>query len=273
MPPEAARSVPGPLDPHVSGIPEGYHALLAPRLIQPWTPEIVQRAPAQGPGRRVLDLACGSGIVARALPEEDRVVGADAWDEMVTLARRASPARMAWTVADFHRLPFRDGAFDAVLCQQALQFADEPGAVRAEARRVLRPGGHAVFALWADLASSPGFAFLRQEVARHWGEDAAPGVAMPFSLDDPHALREGFERAGFVDVRVVRLTKDLAFHDAADFLRSYVAGSYLLELLPQQDEARQRALLAGLEDALAPWMGPDGLRFPIHAHLVTGRAP
>lgn len=266
--------VSGPLDPGVRGIPEGYHRLLAPRLIEPWTGELVGRArlPEEG-GARVLDLACGSGVVARALPAGTRVVGADAWDEMLVLAREASGRGPAWAVADFHRLPFRGGAFDAVLCQQALQFADEPALVLGEARRVLAPGGRAVFAVWADLDASPGFAILRREVARHWGEEAAPGVAMPFSLDEPGALRAGLARAGFEDVRVERLAKDLRFRDARDFLRSYVAGSYLLELLPAQPAPRQRALLESVGAALAPWTGPNGLAFPIAAHLVSGRAP
>ena len=262
----------GPLDPGVPGIPEGYHALLAPRLIEPWTPDLVGTLGPLPPGARVLDLACGSGLVARALPAAARVVGVDAWDDMARLARRLAPSGLAWAVADFHRLPLRAGSFDALACQQALQFADDLGGVLAECRRVLRPGGRAAFAVWADMASSPGFALLRREVRRHWGEEAAPGVAMPFSLDDPRALRDALASAGFADVRVERRSKDLRFASAEDFLRRYVAGSYLLELLPDRTPGEQEALLAGVRDALGPWTGPDGLRFAIHCHLAAGVA-
>lgn len=266
------RRVDDPLDLRVRGIPEGYHALLAPRLLGPWTGELARRLPASA--ERVLDLACGAGLVASNLPAHARVVGVDAWDEMAQLARRAHPApRFSWCVGDFHRLPFRSGAFDAVACQQALQFAEEVDAVLGEARRVLRPGGWAGFAVWADLSSSPGFAALHAEVARHWGEAAAPGVAMPFSLDRANALRDALARAGFREVQVERLEKTLAFDSPADFVRRYVAGSYLLELLPDRTPEERRNLVGGVEKALAPWTCGEGLRFPIHAHLATGRAP
>ena len=271
-PRSAAPAVPGPLDPGVSGIPEGYHRLLAPRLIEPWTQDVVEAVPLPE-GAAVLDLACGTGLVARALPGAVRVVGVDGWDEMTRLARTLAPG-VAWTTGDFHRLPFRDASFDAVLCQQGLQFADDLGAVLSECRRVLRPDGHATFATWADLASSPGFARLRDEVARHWGEEAAPGVAMPFSLDDPAALRRALREAGFAEVRVERRARTLVFPGVPGFLRAYVAGSYLLDLLPGRSVGEQQALLDGLEAALAPWLDDDGaLRFPLHAHLSLARAP
>ena len=262
----------GPLDAGVSGIPEGYHRLLAPRLIEPWTGDLVGSVDVP-PGGAVLDLACGSGLVARALPAHvGRVVGLDSWDEMARLARGLSSGP-EWVVGDFQRLPFRAGSFDAVLCQQGIQFADDLAALLAEARRVLRPGAAAAFLSWTDLASSPGFHHLREEVARHWGEDAAPGVAMPFSLDDPRALRDALGAAGFADVRVERRARTLAFASTAAFLRAYVAGSYLHELLPERTPEAQRALLDGLEGALAPWTREGSLRFPIHAHLATARAP
>lgn len=210
--------------------------------------------------------------MARAVPQTaGLVVGLDAWDEMVALARRDSPgARFAWALGDFHRLPFRTGAFDALLCQQGLQFADDLGALFAEALRVLRPGAPAVFAVWADLAASPAFGHLRREVAKRWGEGVAPSFEMAPPLDRPEGLRHAMEAAGFRDARVERLTKDVLFPSPKGFLLDFIAGSMLLDLVPAKDAEAQEDLLDAMERTLAPWTGPDGLRFPVHAHVASG---
>lgn len=253
-------------------IPEGYHRLLAPRLNAPWVPELLARCPV-APGERVLDLACGAGLVAAAAADAGaRVEGADSWDEMARIARRERPG-LGWVLADLGRLPFRAGAFDVALCQQGLQFADEASAALQEARRVLRPGGRLGATVWADLGGCPAFAALRDAVGARLGMETAPGVAVPEELADPEAFAATLAEAGFGSVRVERVRRILRFGSVEDFLRSFVAGSYLSEHVSAASPRQLAGILDDMEKRLAPRADAGGFAFPIEAHVAVARAP
>jgi ubiquinone/menaquinone biosynthesis C-methylase UbiE len=98
--------------------------------------------------RRVLDVGCGTGILATRISEDGwgaRVVGCDL--SMGMLRRAAARVRGAWVQGDALRLPLRDGALDAVISTQAFHFLPDRRAALAEFHRVLRPGGLLVIAM------------------------------------------------------------------------------------------------------------------------------
>jgi SAM-dependent methyltransferase len=254
---------PGPAPP----IPQGYERGLVPALMLPCARELVARVPIAA-GARVLDVASGTGAVARMLAARARVVGVDAWDEMPRLARSLVPG-VAWAIADLQALPFRAASFDAALCQHGLAFAEEPQRALAEMRRVVRPGGAVAVLLWTGLARSPGFAALGASVTKRLGEERAPVLRFPHALETEAGLEGLFAEAGLPDARVHRLRIEARFRDAEDFVRAYVEGSYLAETIHQASAEAQRGLVADIEEAMAGWSGPEGLVFPVEAHLAV----
>ena len=133
---------------------EAYERYLVPAIFEPFARAPRRARRAQRTGERVLDAACGTGVVARyAAPRAGHVVGADVNAGMLAVAARIAP-QLEWVQADIAALPFEDGSFDLVLCQQALQFVPDHAAALAELRRVLAPGGHAVVVARARVAGA-----------------------------------------------------------------------------------------------------------------------
>ncbi len=128
-----------------------YERLMAPAIFAPWTRDLVALA-AVRPGERVLDLACGTGVVARAVAVQPGgagpIVGLDLNPGMLATARAvATDLPIDWREGDATALPFADGAFEVVFCQQGLQFFPDKPAALAEVHRVLAPGGRVLLSV------------------------------------------------------------------------------------------------------------------------------
>jgi len=171
----------------VGSVPENYERYNVPSIFAPWADDLVEMAALQ-PGERALDIACGTGIVARTaarrLGSGGGVVGLDLSAPMLAVARSAAAAEgvtIEWREGNGLQLPLADEAFDVVVCQQGLQFfPDRPAALR-EMYRVLAPGGRLVLSVWREIERSPGFAVLAQALTRHVGPER--------HFDDVRAIR------------------------------------------------------------------------------------
>jgi SAM-dependent methyltransferase len=179
---------------------ENYERYFVPAIGAPLAADLVEVA-ALGAGERVLDLACGTGIVARLAAERvgptGSVAGLDVNPGMLAVARSvADPgAAIEWHRSDAQATPFPDDAFDAALCQLGLQFFADRSAALREVRRVLAPGGRLV-------ANVPGptpriFGVLEQALRDHVTPEAASFVSTVFSLYDPDELTGLLVDAGF----------------------------------------------------------------------------
>jgi ubiquinone/menaquinone biosynthesis C-methylase UbiE len=131
----------------VGSIPENYERYLVPSIFGPWAEDLVEMA-ALRRGERVLDIACGTGIVARTaarkLAGSGSVVGLDLSAPMLAAARAAAAAEgmaVEWWEGSAVKLPLADAAFEVVFCQQGLQFFPDRVSALREMYRVLTPGG------------------------------------------------------------------------------------------------------------------------------------
>lgn len=148
------------------GAAEAYLRVLDPTL-SPVHRRLVELAGA-GPGKRVLDLATGTGAVARlAAARGASVIGVDISPRMVQLARSVSPASIRFETVDAAALPFESGSFDAVTCGFGLSHMPDVSQVLAEIRRVLAPGGRLVESSWGETAESDGFSAVLRVLSRH----------------------------------------------------------------------------------------------------------
>jgi ubiquinone/menaquinone biosynthesis C-methylase UbiE len=224
---------------------ENYQRYFVPAIGAPVADDLVAQADLR-PGERVLDVACGTGVVTRLAAKRvgatGAVTGLDIHPGMLAAARSATPpdAAIQWHQADAESMPFPDNAFDVVLCQMGLQFVSGKLAALREMRRVLEPGGRAVICVPGP--KPPLFAIMTDALGHHVGPQAAAFGDRVFSMHDIDELRELVRSAGFRDVRVAAQSKALRLPAPATFLWQYIYSTPLAEAANQAGQARRDAL-------------------------------
>lgn len=247
-----------------------YERLLVPSIFAPWAGDLIERARPIGPSDRILDLGCGTGIVARRLRERlgagARITGLDRQPEMIEAARAIAP-EIEWRVGNAMELPFADGSFELVISQQMLQFVPDREAAVREMRRVLAPGGRAVVATWRSRAEQPLFETLGAIAERHLG---ASTLDRRFALGDADELRGLFAGAGFSDVELEVVSR----------VEHYASLPVSLAIGPMYDlsgltDAERAARLAPVEAegtaALKQFAVADGFETTARANFITAR--
>src|SRR2546428_5737604 len=221
----------------VSGTaPEIYEKHLVPALFGPWAHTLLKLASPM-PGRRVLDLACGTGTVARHAADlvgpTGRVVGLDISAGMLAVARSIpSPTgRIEWKEADALSIPFPDGSFDIVTCQLGLQFFPDRAKAVREMKRVLVPNGRLAILVWRPIRYSPGFGALEQALEHHAGSKAAEWMRSPFSLGNAQELRNLLQNAGFLNTTIKIGIGTVRFQSVDQFVSLYTKGTPLSALV------------------------------------------
>lgn len=232
---------------------ENYERYFVPTIGIPFAAALLDAAGLRS-GERVLDIACGTGVVTRLAAEQagadGAVAGLDINPAMLAVARSVpSPgAPIEFHEANAESLPLADGSFDVVISSLGLQFvADQASALR-EMRRVLAPDGR--FAIATVGPTPPLFAILEQALARHVKPEVAVFVRLVFSLYEPHDLEELASGAGFRDVEVRSKTLTLALPGPAEFLWQYVHSTPLAVAVAELDDAERAALE---RDVVAGW--------------------
>jgi SAM-dependent methyltransferase len=245
---------------------EIYEEFFVPALFRQWAPIVADAARIKS-GQRVLDVACGTGILAREAADRGAsVTGLDPNEGMLAMVRRMTPS-VEWQAGRAERLPFPDAGFDAVLSQFGLMFFDDrAGAVR-EMRRVLKPGGRLAVAVWGSLESSPGYAAMAALLERLFGARIAGELHAPFALGDPEALRAVFAEAGLSGIEVATHRGTARFPSIEAWVRTDVKGWTLADLI---DDDQYALLQREAAAALRPYATADGaVAFEAPALLVT----
>jgi ubiquinone/menaquinone biosynthesis C-methylase UbiE len=256
--------------------PRRYEQYKVPQLFRPLAERFIEHL---GLGRceRVLDVACGTGIVARlAAPlvgPEGRVVGIDLNAGMLAVAAGCEPqsgAVVEWREADAQALPFPRASFDTVLCQQGLQFfPDRIGALR-EMHRVLAPDGRLALNVWG--AQNPYLRALSQSLSMHVSANAAARSLAPLGLNDANALRSLVQGSGFCEVAVHVATISRRMRDLRETLPLEIAGTpFALEVCAASDAVRA-AMVADMTTALQAYRDGEGYAVPAEAYFLTARA-
>jgi ubiquinone/menaquinone biosynthesis C-methylase UbiE len=241
---------------HQPSFADIFESVLVPAIFRPYAHDLVERARPIGPSERILDLGCGTGIVARLLRERlggaARISGLDASPPMIAKARSLAP-EIDWHEGNAMELPFPDRSFDLVLCQQMLQFVPDPRAALGEVRRVLVPGGRLVVSTWRPRSEQPMFEALGRIAEKHLG----PSADQRFSLDGAR-LRELLEAAGFGGI--ASSTHSLVDHFAEFPIRGSVmaSGFDFSRLSADELEAKLRRIEAESREALAGFASPGG---------------
>jgi ubiquinone/menaquinone biosynthesis C-methylase UbiE len=256
---------------------EAYERYLVPLLFAPGAEYLVEFA-GPGPGERVLDVACGTGIVARrAAPRVGTggtVVGLDLNEGMLEVARKASsgvrPA-IEWRQGDATDMPLPDAAFDIVFCQQALQFFPDRAAALGEMHRVLVQNGRLALSVLRSIEHNPGYRLLAEALERHVGPDAGSMMRSPFPSLSAEELRGLIKGAGFRNVKIILGIAPVRYPSAEELVHQEAASSPLAEsILSLKDDVRE-ALLSEVGEALRTYTDDNGIVFPSETYLAVAR--
>ena len=248
-----------------------YEQRLVPALFESWTGPMAAAAGLRT-GQRVLDVACGTGVLARRAAAEvgpgGSVVGLDLNPGMLALAARIAPG-ISWRQGAAEALPFEDGAFDVVLCQFGLMFFSDRVQALREMLRMLAPGGRLAAAVFDRLARNPAYAALASVYGRHAGKNTADALRAPFSLGNRPQLLDLFETAGAAAIRIADETRTARFASMRDLVLADVEGWFPLAGL-ELDDATIEAVVLDARATLAGFVGADDtVAFPIQAQIVT----
>lgn len=252
---------------------EAYERYLVPLLFAPGAETLIEMADLE-PGERVLDVACGTGIVARrAAPHvgsNGRVVGLDVNEGMLEVAKSTSadiePA-ITWQQGDAMDLPFSDATFDVVFCQQGLQFVDDRAAALHEMYLVLASEGRLALSIMRPIEYNPGYAALVEVLDDHLGPEAGAMMRSPFAAYSTEDLRALITEAGFQEETLTIGIGPVRYPSAEEFLRQEAASSPLAGPVGALNEKKRRAMVEDLEIALRPYRDDNGVVFPASTYL------
>jgi ubiquinone/menaquinone biosynthesis C-methylase UbiE len=263
---------------YVGTIPEHHHRGIGPFLFEPYARHTAERVKALGPGR-VLETACGTGIVTRrlreVLPADALLVASDLNLPMLAMAQKTVgiDAAVEWTQADMCNLRFADGVFDAVVCQFGLMFAPDKLAAVREARRVLRPGGRFLLTTWASLERNPVVAVAHHAITLLFAQDPPQHLQRaPFGFGDPEVLTDLLRDGGFEDVVVDVVEKAGTAPSAREVAAGLIEGSPLVDEIRQRDASRLPAVIGAVSRAIARRHGDRPVKTRIAALVASGVA-
>jgi ubiquinone/menaquinone biosynthesis C-methylase UbiE len=261
--------------------PEVYERVLVPAVVRPLSRFVIELA-APSERERVLDLACGTGLIARAVAPivgtDGAVVGVDVLPGMLAVARSLPPVDgppIEWLHGDATTaLDLPDDSFDLVICQQGLQFFTDRAAAAAEVRRVLSPGGRFVAAVWQGIDRQPFWKAFTEVEARNLAPlGLSPDdLRVPFSWGDAEALRTLLEDAGFTSIQLSTATVEANFA-AETFVEDleYPYGALVDGFLedPEAFEAFVAAVKEQSRELLESYRRDDRIVFETPSNLVV----
>jgi SAM-dependent methyltransferase len=250
---------------------KAYEALFVPALFGQWATQVADTAQLQS-GQRVLDVACGTGVLSREVlarvGSEGTVAGLDANPGMLATAREITPG-VDWTQGVAESLPYPDNSFDTVISQFGLMFFTDRSQAIAEMRRVLVPGGRLVVAVWDCLDNIPAYAALVALLERQAGTAAADALRAPFVLGHRQLLANVFVDGGVTPTDITAYPGVAQFPSLSAMVDAELRGwlPIMGVVLAERQMAR---MLQQAQTVLGPYVTAEGrLVFAMPALLVS----
>jgi ubiquinone/menaquinone biosynthesis C-methylase UbiE len=250
------------------------YARFSPKIMEPWTDDLISSANCRD-GDRVLDVACGTGIVANRINLVTRklcaVTGIDLNEGMLSVARR-NP-QIEWHQGSVVEMPFEPASFDVVLCQQGLQyFPDRPAAMRGMTR-VLSAGGRLALNVWGALERQPFQTAVIAGIGNFLGSEAKAAFDTAFSLNTAEELRRLANDAGLQNIRVRFEHRTLRYPVPAGLVVGFMGATPVTAQFAALPDDRREAFIAYVVEQLAGYVDDAGLAVPAENHFLTALKP
>jgi SAM-dependent methyltransferase len=254
-------------------IPGNYDEYLGPIMFEPYAGDLVRRVPMSGT-TRVLELACGTGIVTRplraALPASATLVATDLNEAMVSYAREAVPlAGIVWRTADAQALPFADESFDVVVFQFGIMFLPDAARGFGEAYRVLAPGGTLLASTWLGLDENPAHGAVHDALCGMFPDNPPRFLETPYGYHDPERVRADAAAGGFADVQLDTVYLQTHASSALELVRGMMRGTPLSHQLKERG-ANLESAAREVAEAVARVGGSAPTTLDLAAIVITG---
>lgn len=245
-----------------------YEATFVPAIFAEWAPHTVAAAEVTA-GQVVVDVACGTGVVARHALEvtgpTGTVIGVDLNDAMLTVAADIEPA-IEWRTGDVADLPLEPASADAVTCQMAFMFFPDRVAAFTELGRITRPGGRIAVSVPAALDRQPAYRPFVEAAARHAGPEAVSLLSAYWSCGDLAALAAEAAQGGLAVVDQRTRTGTCGFESPAAFVEIEVKASPLAERVTPEG---LEAIITDVTAVLSGGGDDEPFGVPLVGHVLT----
>lgn len=262
----------------VGSIPVNYDGYLGPIFFHHYADDLAARLPVSL-GMRVLEIACGTGILTERLERRLRghgeLVATDLNDAMLAHAARRLPAGggLAWQPADGTSLPFPERSFDAAVCQFGLMFFPDKAAGVREAFRVLKPGGRYLFNVWDAIERNAIARITHETVAKFFPDDPPQFYKIPFGFHDPVLIGRLLSQAGFEDVDPTYVEKVGTSPTSEAAAIGLIEGNPILGAIMDRRPDSLPAIKAAVAANVASELGDRPMRCSLRALVFSARRP
>jgi ubiquinone/menaquinone biosynthesis C-methylase UbiE len=255
-------------------VPKVYETYLVPLIFEPYARDIANRLSLL-PVSRVLEIACGTGVVTRAmssaLPQSVQIVATDLNQPMLDYASSMPVSRdIEWRKADAMALPFQDETFDAVVCQfGAMFFPDKPKAF-SEARRVLKKGGSYIFNVWDRIEENEFADVVTTSLASLFPEDPPRFMPRtPHGYHDVASIQRDLSSGGFTAPQIETMSSRSRAESPRVPAIAYCQGTPLRDEIEARDASRLEEATDAATQAIASTFGEGNVDGKIQAHIIV----
>ena len=255
-------------------VPGLYDSYLVPLIFEPYAVDVARRL-SRNPPARVLEIACGTGVVTRALagalPTTSTIVASDLNQPMLDCAQtQLASENVEWRQADALNLPFEDREFDAVVCQFGVMFFPDKPRGFAEAMRVLSPGGTYIFSVWDRIEDNEIADVVTHALATVFPDDPPRFmVRTPHGYHDVDVIRDDLARGGITGAQIETIAERSRADSARDAAIAYCHGSPLRDEIFARDPSRINEATDAAERAVRKVFGDGAVDAKMQAHIVT----
>ncbi|MBC8438249.1 MAG: methyltransferase domain-containing protein [Deltaproteobacteria bacterium] len=253
--------------------PNAYEKYIVPAYTWVWAKEIVKRACLRE-GEKILDVACGTGLVARIAADEQSnpglIYGVDVNEVMIKKARNIGKS-INFYHSDVLEMPFSNNYFDVIFCQQGLQYFPDPGSALKEMNRVLVENGRILLSVWRPIKYSPFYKSLCKVLEKYVNTKSASMLSAAFTFGDFGKLKSLFSDAGFNCININIVVKQMRYSPFEEFVVGGIMASPFYKDIQEMQGSKREEMLLEIYNSNQNYIDDNGLAAPMESYIVNAK--